>query len=92
MGGGLVPPGTPGRTSAEAAAKDKADRMKAYLEEKYERLKRDKEEEKDHSGEENKEKAKGIEMQQEFDAELEDLSEDEVRISRAPSRITLTLG
>jgi len=33
--------------SAEAVANDKADRMKAYLEEKYERLRRDKEEEKD---------------------------------------------
>jgi hypothetical protein len=33
--------------TGEAAAMEKADRMKAYLEEKYERLKRDKEEEKD---------------------------------------------
>jgi len=31
----------------DAEAKDKADRMQAYLEEKYERLKRDKEEEQD---------------------------------------------
>jgi|EP00624_Nannochloropsis_granulata_P000283 hypothetical protein len=33
--------------SAETAANEKADRMEAYLEEKYERLRRDKEEEKD---------------------------------------------
>jgi midasin (ATPase involved in ribosome maturation) len=51
----------------------------------------DKEEEKDDSGEEKKEKAKGIEMQQEFDAELEDLSEDEadeVRLSRTPRNLS----
>ena len=34
------------RGNAETAAREKADRMKAYLEEKYERLKKDKEEEK----------------------------------------------